>query len=134
MDVKDLNGENNHKLLKKDMKGHWKYTYTSTVRTVLRNLWLLDFIYFFMKKIYDERDASLSTCAKEAYSKGLGPHHPWAIRQVAKVAMIAVPSRETYIRETNMNYEHVKDLLDGIDKFREPLWNWYREKGLDKLP
>lgn len=94
--VEKLNGENNHDLLKKDKKGSWEWKYCSTVRTVLRNMWLLDFIYYLMYKLLHNREASLSNCAKEAYSKGLGPHHPWAIRQLAKIAMLAVPNRDNF--------------------------------------
>ena len=78
--VQQLNGENNHKLLKKDMKGTWEWKYTSSVRTVLRTMWLLDFVFYLFSKILNDRDTSLSKCAKEAYTKGLAPHHPWIVR------------------------------------------------------
>jgi hypothetical protein len=78
--VINLNGENNHHLLPKTKKNDWEYTYTSTTRTGLRNLWLMDFLYYFMSKIINEKEISLGSCAKEAYAKGLGPHHPWIIR------------------------------------------------------
>lgn len=78
--VESLNGENNHKLLKKDKKDQWEWTYTSTGRTVLRNLWLLDFLSTLMTLLHSKREMTFSGCAKEAYNVGLGPHHPWAIR------------------------------------------------------
>ena len=55
-----LNGENNSKLLPKDKKGSWEYKYVSTTRTVLRNLWLLDFLEDFMDNLYNNREMSLS--------------------------------------------------------------------------
>lgn len=78
--VQPLNGENNGKLVSKDKKNSWEYKYTSTTRTVLRNLWLVDFLYIMMDRLYEEPTASLSHCAKEAYNGGLGPHHPWVVR------------------------------------------------------
>lgn len=94
--VHEFNGENNTKL-KKLMKGSWECTYTSTTRTVLRNLWLMDFLETLMYELAKDRNASLSHCARAAYDKGLGPNHPWVIRQTAKVAMLAVPSREKFL-------------------------------------
>ena len=78
----------------KDKKDSWEYKYVSTARTGLRNLWLLDFLSIFMKNLYEDKTTSLGHCAKDAYSKGLGPHHPWAVRQGAKLAMMACPSRD----------------------------------------
>jgi Glycolipid transfer protein (GLTP) len=51
LDVLSLNGENNHKLLPKDMKGTWQYKYTSTTRTILRTVWLMDFLALFFAKL-----------------------------------------------------------------------------------
>lgn len=104
--VHELNGENNHGLLKKEKLPHddYRHKFTSTARTVLRNMWLLDFLHHFMGMIHDDRDAKLSHVAKEAYNKGLGPHHPWVVRQAAKVAMLAVPSRQTFLEETKAEY------------------------------
>ena len=85
--VEKLNGENNSKINKEMHKGDkklakddYRHHFTSTARTVLRNLWLLDFLHSFMDMIHDQRDAKLSACAKHAYSEGLGPHHPWVVR------------------------------------------------------
>ena len=62
------------------MKHSWQWKYVSTARTALRMTWLMDFLEIFMKNIYDVKTSSLSHCAKDAYNKGLGPHHPWSIR------------------------------------------------------
>lgn len=80
--VDKLNGENNAKLLKSEKlpSSDYRHHYTSTARTVLRNMWLLDFLHHLMAKLYDDRSAKLSSCAKHAYSEGLGPHHPWVVR------------------------------------------------------
>lgn len=80
--VEKLNGENNDKLLKSEKlkKDDPKLKFTSTARTVLRNMWLLDFLHHFFLMLDQDRKAKLSAVAKHAYSEGLGPHHPWVIR------------------------------------------------------
>lgn len=93
--VQELNGENNHKKFKKDT---WEYNYISTARTTLRNLWLMDFLEELMKLINEDKKSSLSHIGKQAYNKGLGPHHPWVVRQAAKVGFLAAPSRDTFIK------------------------------------
>lgn len=49
-----LNGENNSKKLDKSKKTSWEYKYTSTTRTVLRNLWLFDFLHILMKNLHED--------------------------------------------------------------------------------
>lgn len=134
--IEKLNGEDNAKFLKgmNLPKDDYRYKYTSTARTVLRNMWLLDFLHHFMEKLYNERDAKLSAVAKNAYNKGLGPHHPWVIRQGAKVAMLAVPSRESFFNETKASYEQIYEFKTCLEKFRPWLWDYYRQKKLDDLP
>lgn len=134
--VEQLNGENNSKLLKADKlpKEDYRHQFTSTTRTVLRNLWLFDFLHYFMDMIHDERDAKLSACAKNAYSKGLGIHHPWVVRQAAKLAMLATPSRETFLHDANASYEQIAEFKALLEQFRGPLWAFYKEKGLEELP
>eukprot|EP00347_Sterkiella_histriomuscorum_P023651 403333863 len=134
--VEKLNGENNDKLLKKDKlpKDDYRHKFTSTARTVLRNMWLLDFLHHFMNQIYNDRTAKLSSCAKFAYSEGLGPHHPWAIRQVAKVGMLAAPSRDSFLTETKATYEQIDEFRTELERFRPALWSYYKEKNLIDLP
>lgn len=131
-----MNGENNDKLLKAEKlhKDDPKLKFTSTARTVLRNMWLLDFLHHFFLMLDQDRKAKLSAVAKHAYSEGLGPHHPWVIRQGAKVAMLACPSRDSFLTETQASYEQVKEILGYIDTFREVLWQYYKDKGLVDLP
>jgi hypothetical protein len=128
-----LNGENNSKKLDKSKKTSWEYKYTSTSRTVLRNLWLMDFVYHLMKNLHEDKSTSLSHCAKDAYGKGLGPHHPWVVRQAAKVAMLACPSRDTFIAGTGGTYDDILFVMECCEKVKTPLWLFYEKKGLNKL-
>ena len=74
--VVKLNGDENHKHLKKDKKGTWMWKYCSTTRTVLRNLWLCDYIESLMQHLYSDEKLTIKKAAKSAYKKTLGNHHP----------------------------------------------------------
>jgi hypothetical protein len=62
----------------------------------VRNLWLCDFVETLFRLLYEDQKATMHHCAKEAYNKAFGSHHPWAVRQAAKLALMAVPYRETF--------------------------------------
>lgn len=65
----------------KKKKGSWEYEYTSSARTLLRTMWLLDFVSTLFRMIDENREiSSLTNIAKEAYAQTLGIHHPWVIR------------------------------------------------------
>ena len=64
--------------------------------------WLLDFLHQFFKMVDTQRDQALSHCARDAYLETLGTHHPWAVRQAAKLAMYAVPGKETLMLSTGL--------------------------------
>jgi hypothetical protein len=52
----------------------------STARTVLRNLWLLDFLEIFMGELSKNCNATLKEISKEAYWKGIACHHSWIVK------------------------------------------------------
>jgi len=60
-------------------------------------MWLLDFVGLLFDRLNKNRTGKLSDIAKDSYSKTLGNHHPWVVRQAAKIAMLGVPSREALI-------------------------------------
>jgi Glycolipid transfer protein (GLTP) len=76
--VTDFNAEKPVKGRK--FKEPWEAKYTSSARTLLRNMWLLDFVSLLFKLVFDNREAALSSCAKDAYAATLGNHHPWVVR------------------------------------------------------
>ena len=130
-----LNGKTNSKVLKKDKAGSWEYTYTSTARTVLRTLWLIDFLHIFFSLIVTKPDQALSTNAREAYDQAFGAHHEWVVRQGAKVAMYAMPTKEVLMVSTGIKEEsHLATIVEGSDRIRLELWRYYKLKGLDTLP
>jgi hypothetical protein len=64
--ITELNAEKPKKGLK--FKNEWEAKYTSTARTVLRNIWLLDFVSLFFDSVNKNRTGKLSEIAKESYS------------------------------------------------------------------
>ena len=91
----------------KDKKS-WQYTYASTGRTVVRNLWLLDFLHILMQRVGNDATVTLPAATREAYDKGLGPHHAWILRKAAGAAMMAVMSREKFEQTTGATIEDYK--------------------------
>ena len=64
--ITELNAEKPKKGIK--YKNEWETKYTSTARTVLRNMWLLDFVSLLFDTLNKNRTGKLSEIAKESYS------------------------------------------------------------------
>ena len=92
--VTRLNGEDNKKELSKDKKGSWEWKYCSVARTVVRLWWLFKFVVALFENIVDQPTYDMVKCCKEAYKTALAEHHPWALKNAAKVAMGLVGSRD----------------------------------------
>lgn len=105
----------------------------STARTVLRNLWLLDFVYEFISLVYLNRNAKPSTCATEAYNRTLKHHHSWALRNGAKLGLLSLPSREHFMSSTGITYDHLSVVKENMYLIKENLWNFYRQRGITNL-
>lgn len=99
--IQEFNSENNKSVLKKmDKANHkpWMSTYNSTARNLFRGCWFFDFLHEIFKGLTDDKTMKLSKVAGAAYSKALGPHHPWVLRKVAGVAMNAISYREVFVK------------------------------------
>lgn len=84
--------EKHNKLLKK--KG-----YTSGSRTLLRLHRGLDFIQVFLKKIGDLEDtANTSGACRDAYDLTLAQYHPFLIRNVARIAIYTLPTKNILLK------------------------------------
>ena len=104
-----INGENNKKVLSKEEMQTWKGQYASITRTVFRNMWLLDFLFTFFGNMQDAA-LNLSKAAKRAYKEGLAPHHPWAVKQAAKLGFNVCPKKEVFLAKTNFTLEDFKEM------------------------
>ena len=57
------------------------------------------------------------------------------VRQGAKVAMYAVPSKEALMLSTGIKEEsHLTVIIESTDRIRQELWRYYKAKGLENLP
>ncbi|XP_019872360.1 ceramide-1-phosphate transfer protein [Aethina tumida] len=97
--------EKNNNLLTK--KG-----YTSGSRTLLRLHRGLDFILQFLKKLNEIKDDE-DTCyvCRDAYNETLAKHHPFLIRNGAKIAIYTLPKRQELLNRVCGTEEHIKNTL-----------------------
>ncbi|XP_002160351.1 ceramide-1-phosphate transfer protein [Hydra vulgaris] len=85
-------------------------------RTLLRLHRALKFTYLFLDGlILLNDDDNLSSMAITMYNKSLANHHPWLIRNAAKLAMYSLPNKKTLINQIAKDAD--KELLS--QKLRE---------------
>jgi hypothetical protein len=65
--------------------------YESTARTVLRLMWFLDFVYFMMNGLIEDKNKSLSSICQNAYNKSLYDNHPAHIVLAFKAGILLIP-------------------------------------------
>jgi len=131
-----LNSENNKKFTTDP-----KYEkYESSARTLLRILWFMEFLSVLLGKLGSDPNKAPSDASKEGYEKALGPHHPFMLRQAAKVAMLAIPGRKTFDKtlfptlRADQICIYLVSIEDQIEKFRKPIVKFYKENNLLELP
>ena len=71
--------------------------YCSTSRHLWRGVWFFHFLSILFKDVNTNRKDSVSSLASNAYKKALAPYHPWILRKVAALAMIAIRGRENFV-------------------------------------
>ena len=69
LDIAQLNGENGDYLKGTEMDKYSRYE--STARTVLRLMWFLDFVYFMLKGLDEDRNKSLGSVCSDAIPRPL---------------------------------------------------------------
>lgn len=76
-----------------------KKDYTSGSRTLLRLHRGLDFIQVFLKKIgeLDDSESTAGAC-REAYDLTLAKHHPFLIRNGARIAIYTLPTKNVLLK------------------------------------
>ena len=95
---------------------HAKGSHPSGCRMLLRLHWALEFILAFMEKLLDEdENAGASKIAWDVYKKTLYRHHPWITRQLASVAVFALPSKKHLIDVMcKQEFSHVESLVKEV--------------------
>ena len=103
-------------------------------------LWFFDFLGNMMNAIGCDQSATPSEASKVAYEKALGPHHPFVLRQAAKLAMKAAPSRQAF-KDKLFATETPQQMCDNliamdseIAKLRERLWKFFKDNNISDLP
>ncbi len=72
--------------------------YQSTGWVIIRGAWFFDYITALFNNIVTHKDWKLSQCGQEAYVEKLERHHPWFLRNAAKMAFGVCGSRDALIK------------------------------------
>lgn len=146
-----LNGENNKKAIKKLKKDEvlpWMNKYCSTSRTIWRGCWFFGFLSSLTNDLVNEKELKASKIAVKAYNYALAPHHPWALKKAAGIAMKAIKAREKFqksiceqqAKETGAEYVEENFFADIgaisilTEKLEKQMTAYCKENGFDKLP
>jgi len=129
--IHTLNGKTNSNTIV-DNKS-WQYTYASTARTALRDMWLLDYLSILFGDLIRFPDTPMKEISKKAYDEAFGERHPWLIRKTASIAVSAVPSKEEFIQKTGVDVNKLEEASTKVDIVKEALWRFYTQNGIDKL-
>jgi hypothetical protein len=76
----------------------------------------------------------------QAYAVALEPHHPWIIKKTILAAMHFLPHRKTFMDSLAAGspagelVPKLRDFLQLVERVRQELWRYYKEKGLTDLP
>ena len=135
MKVVELNGDNNKKMLPKDKKGSWEWKYVSTGRHLVRMHWLTNFVKSLFDILTSDPNATLSKALTDSYEVAFARNHPLVVRTAAKLAMKAAPSKETLMKNLNLQstseLEHVRD---GFRVVEAALDEFLTTNNFKKLP
>lgn len=143
-------------------KNDGKTGYVSASRSILRLMWFLDFVHVLISRLTSGPDVTLRSCAQDAYATALAPHHGWLLRKTIGAALLATPSRATFVANLErkstasssssgsssgggggrgMGTGQEKDLMGRLQDFLEhvgqvkgTLWQFYQQKHLVNLP
>lgn len=100
----------------------------------------MEFLSVLLGGLGKDPKAAPSDCARAAYKAALGPHHPFMLRQVAKLAMGAAPGRKNFEKKLfpDITPEKLCEILismtERIDKVRAVIGKFYTENKLTELP
>ncbi|KNC87623.1 hypothetical protein SARC_00254 [Sphaeroforma arctica JP610] len=107
-------------------------------RTLLRLNRASQFVMLLIKYIMEREKASMSSNAYDAYSETLMRFHSWMIKKAVGVAVYAIPSRHTLLKNMKMTEDEAREslprLVVAIDTVFSALDKHYTEHKLQKLP
>jgi hypothetical protein len=110
-----VNGDNNAKVLSKDLKGQWQYTYNSTARNVIKMKEWLHFVQHMFSLFVSEPSRTLSSVMSESYKISMAPTNSFLINTAAAIAMQLIGSKDWLFGAINVKATEV-DRLATLQK------------------
>jgi len=74
------------------------YSYLSTAWILVRGAWFFDFKAELLRLMVTKRDMSFKKIGQKAYDEELKQHHNWFLKQLASIGLVAISSRESFIK------------------------------------
>ena len=105
-----MNGDNNAKVLSKDLKGQWQYTYNSTARNVIKMKEWLHFVQHMFSLFVSEPSRTLSSVMSESYKISMAPTNSFLINTAAAIAMQLIGSKDWLFGAINVKATEVDRL------------------------
>ncbi len=68
--------------------------YESTARTILRLMWFLDFVFYMIEGLVEDKGKAMSSICQNAYNKSMYDNHPMHIAMGFKAGIMLVPGLE----------------------------------------
>ncbi|CAD8170115.1 unnamed protein product [Paramecium pentaurelia] len=133
----ELNGENNKEILKNKTLPN----YQSMARTMLRIIRFFNYLKIMFIDVDTNRNKKFSDICSDAYNEALAPYHTFMVRNAAKAAWLAAPSR-TKVFETfagpnqtdEVAYAAIKKFVNALEPIRLNFWDYYNSNKLTNLP
>ncbi len=110
--IQGVNGDNNAKVLSKDLKGQWQYTYNSTARNVIKMKEWLHFVQHMFSIFVNEPTRALSSVMTESYKLSMAPTNSFIINTAATIAMQLIGSKEWLFGAINIQASETERLAE----------------------
>jgi hypothetical protein len=109
-------------------------------RTILRLLWLFDFIGVLLQNLGKNPNKPLHEVCGQTYEETLAPKHSWIIRNSARSGMGLLPPKSEFRKclgtERLSQEEEIKKLLvwsSKCNRTSEVMWAYMKSKGLEEI-
>ena len=84
----------------------------SVSRTLLRQLWMIDFLSRFLKNLIKDQKETLQSCLRESYIGTFEERHNYVVKQAVKLAIMASPYRENFEKNTGLGPEEMGQMVE----------------------
>ena len=135
--IQGVNGDNNAKVLSKELKGQWQYTYNSTARNVIKMKEWLHFVQHMFSIFVSEPERALSSVMTESYKLSMAPTNSFLINTAATIAMQLIGSKEWLfgaIQLKQSETERIKQIWENLLALQTSLEKTLKELNCEVLP